>query len=146
MSKARALAIKTLKNEEIEAYMMFLFDFLTMSLQFYAQESFDIDDLLLIHKEMEDLKAMIDKGGKILDNLSDDKLAKFAQIKYELLKMANRKKDTYEAGISSIHILYDQKRLINENYVPLFDCFQIYELTIHEFFFGDLSKSYALWN
>lgn len=145
MSKARALAIKTLKNDEFDPYMMFLIDFLTMSLEFCAQEAFEIDALLLLHKEMEDVKAMIDKRGKLFDGYSDDKQAKFATIKYELLKRTKRTKDTYEAGITSITSTYDHARLTNENHVPIFDLFQIYALAIHEFSYGDLSKAHALW-
>lgn len=145
MSKARALAIKTLKNEEFEAYLTFLVDFLTMSLEFCAQEAFEIDALLVLHKEMEYVKAQIDKRGKLFDGYSDDKFSRFATIKYELLKRTKRTKETYEAGIVSITSTYDHARTTNDNHVPIFDLFQIYALAINEFSYGDLSNAHALW-
>ena len=144
MSKARALAVKTLKDEN-ETYLTFLMDYLEMALVFVAQDEFEIDPLLELHKEMVQLKAEIDKRGKIFEGFSDDKHAKFATIKYELFKRTKRTQETYQVGLVSIKSNFDHARTQNPLHEGLFDVMEQYALAINEFSYGDLSKAHALW-
>ena len=76
MTKARAIALKTLKEDNDEGYWQFLMDYIQMSLDFYAQEEFEIEMLLELWKEAVEVKTKMEKNGKFFDSLTDNKTLK----------------------------------------------------------------------
>jgi hypothetical protein len=147
MTKARAIALKTLKEDNDEGYWQFLMDYIQMSLDFYAQEEFEIEMLLELWKEAVEVKTKMDKNGKLFDSFTDNKTLKHTSMKYEILKRSKRTAETYQAGIDSIKTTYDDARKKNDpNASALLNVHEIYSLAIHEIQFGDVVKAHDLWN
>ena len=79
MTKARAIALKTLKENNDEGYWQFLMDYIQMSLDFYAQKEFEIEMLLELWKEAVEVKTKMEKNGKLFDSFTDNKHSSILQ-------------------------------------------------------------------
>lgn len=115
MKKAREIALATLKNEEDEAYSLFLIQFINMHCDFAATEEIEVQMLLKVHEELVEVQKKIDSRGKLFETFSDDKHVKIESIKYELLKRTNmqdqvQKRAAFQQGITSIKATYDHMR------------------------------------
>jgi hypothetical protein len=104
-------------------------------MDFFAQEEFEIDMLLELYKESLEVKAKIDKNGKLFDVcVEDPKTLKLKSIRYEILKRSKRTTETYQAGIETIKSVYDDSRKENDpSKKVLFDLYEIYALAINEY-------------
>ena len=129
MTKARTIALKTLKEDNDEGYWQFLMDYIQMSLDFYAQEEFEIEMLLELWKEAVEVKTKMEKNGKLFDSFTDNKTLKHTSMKYEILKRSKRTAETYQAGIDSIKTTYDDARKKNDpNVSALFNVYETYTI------------------
>ena len=104
-------------------------------MDFFAQEEFEIDLLLELYKESLEVKAKIDKNGKLFDVDGDDsRTLKLKSIRYDILKRSKRTAETYQAGIENIKSVYDDSRKKNDPSTKvLFDLYEIYALAINEY-------------
>ena len=110
-------------------------DYIQTSMDFFAIEEFEIDMLLQLYKESLEVKAKMDKNGKLFDVGGEDtKTLKLKSIRYEILKRSKRTAETYQAGVQTIKSIYDDSRQKNDPSTKvLFDLYEIYALAINEY-------------
>jgi hypothetical protein len=113
-------------------------DFIQISMEFFALEEFEIDMLLELYKESLEVKAKLDKNGKLFDVSGEDsKSMKLKSVRYEILKRSKRTSETYQAGIDFIKATYDDSRQKNDpSMKTLFDLHELYALSINECEYG----------
>ena len=101
IKRAREIAIKILKDDDLESYKSFLQDYITISFMFLTEQT-EFEMLLKVHDEMTEVKAKID-GQTNFDTTNMSNLdVPFLYLRYEILKKTSKREETYKQGILAI--------------------------------------------